>query len=835
MNQKARRLQMNEDTVIPIPLDSEGNVVNRSISGMYNSGIRLVSAFAYNETGECTIPTLTGNKRDYENHVFINGEPLTLTYTKYKAKIIYVNSITGGDIADQTTGALRGPVETGAGTQENPYVNLNTALRLAECYVKTTCGCFVCIKLKGTVDYQIFAKGTTCGVITGEQRVLVEAWDSAEKPIINPKLGFIRYINASQAIIDQDDRLYLISVSSMYFRNVEFVWNYVDNFKNEVDALTDSSNESRISASDDFHLLYGLNCWFESCTFTGKDADYYPVNVVYRWLYGYQCLINSSIHYIGHQAIDWCDINKVGYAKNITLTTDLPIGVYSRLNFIRILSAIIVDNFTSTNFIFDSHYYGSDQIGGSGTIGERGCILSIRSIAYNIQLHNCSIIGATSLNDYNDMGYRSNATMEILIDISSSESGLEVYNSVFEYQYKGGALYYADAFRISTYCGMVPSNRWSTTWYYCSRMESCEIRANHINIRSVSIYDCNITFVGEYWIDHDHDMNIGSDFIEKTNIIVDDANITYINDAAEDPSTESDGRYDMYKTLCQIFAEYSAIELTCIERYGTNTATWFTEIYVNEHQFLHRLENSTFTIVIDGYLYCYLYPIRTFDVVKNNHFNFTQTSICPATMIRNHFGGLRVDSAMVIYVNSYIYDTDRNVPDILFANNQITFTRTRTVPQTEIDLRSISSDITLVEMQIYNDRNPEHPVSVSNNSISGSISESWGGYYNKNNCRYYDEIEGIYKGVGGIDCMVRASIQGVKFDVQYWQLTGFTISVDATAMCTASKDPTCCDIDTTETVCPATGETGRRSTTRYYSYLGDVQEDSTTTVDYTCN
>nr|DAQ18994.1 MAG TPA: hypothetical protein [Herelleviridae sp.] len=830
MNQKARRLQMNEDTVIPIPLDSEGNVVNRSISGMYNSGIRLVSAFAYNETGECTIPTLTGNKRDYENHVFINGEPLTLTYTKYKAKIIYVNSITGGDIADQTTGALRGPVETGAGTQENPYVNLNTALRLAECYVKTTCGCFVCIKLKGTVDYQIFAKGTTCGVITGEQRVLVEAWDSAEKPIINPKLGFIRYINASQARLEQNNQLYLISVSSMYFRNIEFVWNYVDNFKNETDALTDSSNESAISKYNYFQLLYGLNCCFESCTFTEIDADYQITYMSYRWLRGYRWLINSSIHYTGHHMVAWCDVNNMGHAKGVTLITDQPFGIIESRIHLGILCANILDGFSSNNFMFDAHYTAYEDYDPNGTVAVLGYILCLRSIGHNIQLHNCNIIGATSLQDYTDMGYSGAATFELIYESYNTGTSLELYNSTFEYQYKGGAIYYSSVFNIRSSCDWRDDNDWSTMWNHCSRIESCEFNCNHLRLTFYSVYDCNITFVGDYWIGEAHDFRISAVHLEKTNVTLDDTNITYIDATATDNDKDTDGRYrgDAYYV---IYVAKSIIDSTFLQTFGTNTATWFATVYTAAYTADHRLEDSTIITTIEGYIGCYLSSINTGDIVTNNHFSFTQTVSCPATMTHNMHGGINRNS-WIYYDTSYINDDDVNVPAFLFANNQITFTRTRTVPQTEDigTLRSIYSDIILVSMGSF-----PTSATVSNNSISGSVSESWAGYYDENRCTYYDDTDDTIKGSGGVVCNVDVSIKGISFTPDYWQLTGFTISVSANAACTASKDPTCSDLTETEVVCQATGEVGQRRQMRYYAYNGDVQIDETATTDYTCN
>lgn len=845
MSQKVLR-QMNDD-VIPIPLDSEGNVVNRSVNGMYNAGIRLVELFHNAELGECTIPVVVVNNRDYENHRFNNDEQITVTYKKYKAKIVYVNSATGNGIADTKTGALRGPVETGIGTQELPYVNLNSALRAAECYVKTTCGCFVCIKLKGIVDYQICAKATTCGVITGERRVVVEAWDTSNPPVINPAIGFQRYIDVPNLSLMGDHVLCLISVSAIYFKNIQFVWRYVDNFKAEIDAVLSLDPDSRYYMRTwTFVLIYGNGCYFDSCTFTGTDADYLdPVFFRWLWLYRYTACISSTIQYTGHQSITYCDQNNLGLIKNITLTADQGLWAMYGISyitsaytgeFICLIAASILDGCNINELTIDlrkSVYYR--LLGFSGTVANIGTVFKIRNNAVNINLNNCEIIGASTLQEYEELGYQANATFDIFNDTAASAGSVAIYDSIFNYQYHGGALYYTDAFNISTSCDWDPNNSWQTSFYHCTRMESCSIRSNHFSFYFESIYDCEFIFAGTYWIGHNHDMSVGCAFIENTDILIDDDEIIYTAAATESPSTESDGRYEMrrYPTLN---VNNSAINIKATQRFGANTARWYSRVHTPRIRFDHRLESSTITINIDGYMTCYVNYIYCSDVVKNNTFTLTHNVTCPKTMTRSNYGDLRnnYNEAWIHYILSN--GGDGTPPTFEFTNNQITMTHARTAPQLADDIRvySISSDASLLYISLPYRNNEITNILVSNNTVTGSMTESYGGYYSSNRCTYYDSITGEIAGSGGMYCDVSARILGVRFDTNTWQLSGITINVDATATCNVTKDPTCCSLQEDEYVCLASGETGTHRYMRYYSYNGEVSEDTDKTTEYSC-
>jgi len=106
--------------------------------------------------------------QELESYIAEDGYPALMIVEKSApCKTIYVNSQLGGSL--YTSGYLVGPVETGSGTKNNPYINLNSAFSEA-----APAGGKRRIILTGTVDYYtkapsgytynaIIEGGTFCG------------------------------------------------------------------------------------------------------------------------------------------------------------------------------------------------------------------------------------------------------------------------------------------------------------------------------------------------------------------------------------------------------------------------------------------------------------------------------------------------------------------------------------------------------------------------------------------------------------------------------------------------------------------------------------------------
>lgn len=102
------------------------------------------------------IPSFSVNEYDMDNLQCKDDELIVVSYSKIRCIDVYVNSVSGKG-RKNSDGILIGPEEIGEGSIEKPFCNLNTAYRLAFCYIRNTCcQLAIHIHLKGTVDYQIF-------------------------------------------------------------------------------------------------------------------------------------------------------------------------------------------------------------------------------------------------------------------------------------------------------------------------------------------------------------------------------------------------------------------------------------------------------------------------------------------------------------------------------------------------------------------------------------------------------------------------------------------------------------------------------------------------------
>lgn len=80
------------------------------------------------------------------------ADGLNFTTQEYPCVTYYVNS--------RSNGTLDGPPETGDGTRENPWVNLNSVFtsELFSCIIQNYCCLFVKVVITGTIDYYINGK-----------------------------------------------------------------------------------------------------------------------------------------------------------------------------------------------------------------------------------------------------------------------------------------------------------------------------------------------------------------------------------------------------------------------------------------------------------------------------------------------------------------------------------------------------------------------------------------------------------------------------------------------------------------------------------------------------
>ena len=140
-------------TVFPISMTADGRVFS---TGWPEYAFRGIVVFLNCAESEFAFPEFSLNEYNTETKQCENDEMIVVTYKNVRCIDVYVNSTSGNGLKNED-GLLIGPVETGDGSFQNPFCNLNTAYRLAACYVRNTC-CPVAIHihLKGTVDYQIF-------------------------------------------------------------------------------------------------------------------------------------------------------------------------------------------------------------------------------------------------------------------------------------------------------------------------------------------------------------------------------------------------------------------------------------------------------------------------------------------------------------------------------------------------------------------------------------------------------------------------------------------------------------------------------------------------------
>lgn len=139
--------------VCPISMTTDGKVFS---TGWPEYAFRGLMAFLNCTESEFAFPEFSLNEYNTETKQCENDEMIVITYKNVRCIDVYVNSTSGNGLKNED-GLLIGPAETGDGSFQNPFCNLNTAYRLAACYVRNTC-CPVAIHihLKGTVDYQIF-------------------------------------------------------------------------------------------------------------------------------------------------------------------------------------------------------------------------------------------------------------------------------------------------------------------------------------------------------------------------------------------------------------------------------------------------------------------------------------------------------------------------------------------------------------------------------------------------------------------------------------------------------------------------------------------------------
>lgn len=139
--------------VFPVAMTAENRILRWSV---YDPPFMGMMPFLNCSESTVQIPSFSVNEYDMDNLQCKDDELIVVSYSKIRCIDVYVNSISGKG-RKNSDGILIGPEEIGEGSIEKPFCNLNTAYRLAFCYIRNTCcQLAIHIHLKGTVDYQIF-------------------------------------------------------------------------------------------------------------------------------------------------------------------------------------------------------------------------------------------------------------------------------------------------------------------------------------------------------------------------------------------------------------------------------------------------------------------------------------------------------------------------------------------------------------------------------------------------------------------------------------------------------------------------------------------------------
>lgn len=114
--------------------------------------------------------TQTGN--DTVDYAAANDDGLDYTVKKYSCITCYVNS--------KSNGTLEGPTETGDGSKENPYCNLNSVFKSDKfsCMIQNYCCLFVKVIITGKIDYYLNGQGKSFNkkLILDFQSALIINW-----------------------------------------------------------------------------------------------------------------------------------------------------------------------------------------------------------------------------------------------------------------------------------------------------------------------------------------------------------------------------------------------------------------------------------------------------------------------------------------------------------------------------------------------------------------------------------------------------------------------------------------------------------------------------------
>lgn len=139
--------------VFPVAMTAENRILRWSV---YDPPFMGMMPFLNCSESTVQIPSFSVNEYDMDNLQCKDDELIVVSYSKIRCIDVYVNSVSGKG-RKNSDGILIGPEEIGEGSIEKPFCNLNTAYRLAFCYIRNTCcQLAIHIHLKGTVDYQIF-------------------------------------------------------------------------------------------------------------------------------------------------------------------------------------------------------------------------------------------------------------------------------------------------------------------------------------------------------------------------------------------------------------------------------------------------------------------------------------------------------------------------------------------------------------------------------------------------------------------------------------------------------------------------------------------------------
>lgn len=258
-------------TVFPISMTADGRVFS---TGWPEYAFRGIMAFLNCTESEFAFPEFSLNEYNTETKQCENDEMIVITYKNVRCIDVYVNSTSGNGLKNED-GLLIGPAETGDGSFQNPFCNLNTAYRLAACYVRNTC-CPVAIHihLKGTVDYQIFLgdfawTGLISDVNSFSNRLFITSWEdeSEEKAKISIEITG-----------GTDENFAIYDANGVLFKNIVFELKINDPASKECGIIGGFENifigcEFFIQSNSTNALNYAINRGYSIANFVDCSMD----------------------------------------------------------------------------------------------------------------------------------------------------------------------------------------------------------------------------------------------------------------------------------------------------------------------------------------------------------------------------------------------------------------------------------------------------------------------------------------------------------------------------------------------------------------------------------